>query len=149
MLTTIILASSFVSVPVGETAYGYIKNNPLEAKTALAAAVEDTKEPEKVESLVRTYFKDIPIMVSIAKCESAFTHTLPDGSVVTGRVDSADTGVMQINLRYHEVRAKAMGYNLHNLQDNLAYARKLYEEQGTKPWDSSAPCWQRTLAKAE
>lgn len=87
-------------------------------------------------------------MVSIAKCESAFTHTLPGGSVLRGRVDNADTGVMQINLRYHEARAKKMGYDLHNLRDNLAYARILYGEQGTKPWASSAPCWEKTLAKA-
>jgi hypothetical protein len=149
LLTTIIVASSFVSVPVGETAYGYIENNPLKAETALAAALEESTEPQDVESLVRTYFKDIPVMVSIARCESTFTHTLADGSVLKGKVDSADTGVMQINRRFHEARAAQLGYNLTLLEDNLAYARMLYEEQGTKPWNASAPCWQKTLAKAQ
>lgn len=97
---------------------------------------------------MRSYFQDIPVMISIAKCESTFMHTLADGSVIKGKVDNADTGVMQINLRYHEARAKAMGLNVHKLEDNLAYARNLYEEQGTKPWNSSAACWQKTLAAA-
>jgi len=148
LLTTIIVASSFVSVPVGETAYGYIETNPIEVKTALAAELETTEPKKDVEAFVRSYFQDIPVMISIAKCESTFMHTLADGSVIKGKVDNADTGVMQINLRYHEARAKAMGLNVHKLEDNLAYARNLYEEQGTKPWNSSAACWQKTLAAA-
>lgn len=149
MLTTIIVASSFVSVPVGETAYGYIETNPIEVKTALAAELETTEPKKDVEAFVRSYFQDIPVMISIAKCESTFMHTLTDGSVIKGKVDNADTGVMQINLRYHEARAEALGFNVHKLEDNLAYARKLYEEQGTKPWNSSAACWQKTLATAQ
>ncbi len=107
----------------------------------------DTSNSDAVEEAVREYFKDIPVMVAIAKCESTFRHTIADGSVLRGRVDGADTGVMQINRRYHEERAVELGYDLHEFYDNLAYARKLYEEQGTRPWNSSAPCWQKTVAK--
>ncbi len=145
---TIIVASSFVSVPVQETAYGYIEKNPLKAETALAAEI-DTKKPEEVEAFVRSYFKDIPIMVQIARCESMFRHSFADGSVLRGRVDSADTGVMQINLRYHDKRAQSLGLDVRTLEDNLAYARNLYEKQGTRPWNASAPCWQKTLALAK
>ncbi len=106
-------------------------------------------KPEEVEAFVRSYFKDIPIMATIARCESGFTHTLADGSVMRGRVDNADTGVMQINRRFHEARATQMGFDLNHLRDNLTYARMLYLEQGTKPWNASAPCWQKTLAQAE
>jgi len=133
---------------VQETAYGYIEKNPLQAKTALAAEV-DTKKPKEVEAFVRSYFKDIPVMVQIARCESTFRHSLADGSVLKGRVDNADTGVMQINLRYHEKRAQSLGLDVRTLEDNLAYARNLYETQGTRPWNASAPCWQKTLALAE
>jgi hypothetical protein len=98
------------------------------------------------EAVVREYFKDIPIMIQVARCESTFRHTLADGSVLRGVVDSADTGVMQINKRYHERTAAAMGLDLEDLADNLAYARHLYEEQGTQPWNSSSPCWNSVLA---
>ncbi len=98
------------------------------------------------ETIVRAYFSDIPVMIQVARCESTFRHTLADGSVLKGRVDSADTGVMQINKRYHSVAAKKLGLDLHNIYDNMAYARHLYEKKGTQPWSASSPCWGRTLA---
>lgn len=85
-------------------------------------------------------------MIQIARCESTFRHALPDGTVLKGVVDNADTGVMQINKRYHSEAAKALGYDLNKLEDNLAYARHLYETQGTQPWSASAPCWGKTIA---
>ncbi len=98
------------------------------------------------EATVRSYFADIPIMIQIARCESTFQHTLADGSILRGRVDGADTGVMQINKRYHQKAATAMGLNLDDIYGNMAYARHLYETQGTRPWNASAPCWAKTLA---
>ena len=98
------------------------------------------------EKIVREYFKDIPIMIQVARCESQFRHTLADGSVLQGRVDSDDTGVMQINKRYHEETAINMNLDVENIYDNLAYARYLYDKQGTQPWNASSPCWSRTLA---
>ncbi len=85
-------------------------------------------------------------MIQVARCESTFRHTLADGSVLRGRVDPADTGVMQINSRYHGKRAAELGLDLTVLKDNMAFARNLYERQGTQPWSASAPCWERTIA---
>ncbi len=118
-------------------AYGYIEDTP---------AVEEIKSssPAKnTELKVRSYFEDIPVMIQIAKCESGFRHTLADGSVLTGVVDSADTGVMQINKRYHNEKATTMGLNLNDINQNMAYARHLYETQGTRPWNASAYCWNK------
>lgn len=98
------------------------------------------------EDIVRDYFSDIPVMIQVARCESTFRHTLEDGSVLQGKVDSADTGVMQINKRYHSKTAVQLGLDLENIHDNMAYARYLYEKQGTQPWSASAPCWDRTVA---
>jgi len=53
---------------------------------------------------------------------------------------------MQINKRYHNQRAVALGLNLDDLYNNLAYARHLYESEGTRPWNSSASCWKQKLA---
>ena len=85
-------------------------------------------------------------MVQIARCESAFRQTLPDGTVLRGTKDPADTGVMQINARYHGDTAKDLGLDLNDLYDNMEYARDLYERQGTQPWKASAPCWEPTIA---
>lgn len=86
-------------------------------------------------------------MIQIARCESTFTHTLADGSVLHGKTDPADTGVMQINMRYHGERARELGLDLTDMYDNMAYARDLYLRQGTRPWSASADCWApRTVA---
>ena len=128
-----------VAVPVADTAYGHIATN------------EDQVTKERLigmntEAAVRSYFSDIPVMIQIARCESAFRQTTNDGTVLRGRVDPADTGVMQINTRYHGEKARELGLDLTNVYDNMEYARDLYLRQGTKPWASSAACWSPTIA---
>ena len=117
-----------------DVAYGHIVTEGIVVESA------DTEE------IVRSYFSDIPVMIQVARCESTFRHTLADGSVLRGKVDNRDTGVMQINTYYHGETAAELGLDLENIYDNMAYARDLYERQGTQPWSASAPCWGRTLA---
>ena len=127
-----------MSVVPASTAYGQI--------ATVEIAEEVTPLAMNTEAIVRSYFIDIPIMIEIARCESTFRHLLADGNVLRGYVDNADTGVMQINRRYHERTATAMNLNLDDIYHNMAYARFLYEREGTRPWNASAPCWSRTLA---
>lgn len=128
-----------VPVAMNESAYGTIHEAGLQGEKSEILTLP-------TEEAVRTYFKDIPVLVEVARCESTFRHTLKDGSVLKGRVDSDDTGVMQINKRYHSKDAESLGLDLNNLYDNMAYARDLYLRQGTKPWSASAPCWSKELA---
>ncbi len=95
----------------------------------------------RTEELVREYFKDIPVMAEVARCESTFRHTLADGSVLRGVVDNRDTGVMQINTHYHQSYADSLDLDLEDFYHNMAYARNLYERQGLQPWSASRPCW--------
>lgn len=95
-----------------------------------------------VETIVRAYFSDIPILIEVAHCESRFRHTLANGFVVRGEINRGDIGVMQINEFYHRENAlEKYNLDIDDLFDNLAYARKLYEEEGTTPWNSSRKCW--------
>ena len=113
------------------------------APVALTAATgyELSKNPETMGAYVREYFEDEPIMADIAWCESRFRHVGPDGEIFRGKVNDQDIGVMQINTRYHQARAEGMGIDIYSLEGNLEYAKFLYEKQGTKPWNSSKPCW--------
>jgi hypothetical protein len=61
--------------------------------------------------------------------------------VLRGKENSNDKGVMQINTVYHDEVAKKLGLDLDNLDDNVAYARYLYEKKGAQPWISSSACW--------
>ncbi len=141
MLLTVLAATSISTALPSSTEYGKITTTSVvDESTVLAMSGNN------VEDIVRSYFHDIPVMVQVARCESAFRHTLPDGTILKGKVDPADTGVMQINKRYHEKAAAAMNLNLDNIYQNMAYARHLYETQGTRPWKASSACWSPTLA---
>jgi hypothetical protein len=94
-----------------------------------------------VENVVKDYFKDIPILVKVAECESHFRQVDENGDVLRGVKNSFDVGVMQINEKYHLERSEKMGINIHSLDGNLEYARALYNDSGTAPWSSSKPCW--------
>jgi len=141
VILAIISASTANAVSVPEMAHGQIVSEKV-----VMMAQQVVSPRTSTEKIVRSYFRDIPIMVEIARCESTFRHKLQDGSILQGRVDPADTGVMQINKRYHEADAIAMQLNLNDIYHNMAYARHLYETQGVQPWSASMPCWGNTLA---
>lgn len=113
---------------------------------ALIAPIRNSKT---VESDVREYFKDIPILAEIAKCESEFRHIGTNGEIIKGKVNRSDIGVMQINKYYHADEALKLGIFLETLGGNMAFARKLYDKYGTDPWQSSSGCWEKyaTIAK--
>lgn len=140
MILSLLSVATASVAPVTEAAYGHIVDN------GEVVVQESVSADASTEEIVRSYFRDIPIMIEIARCESTFRHTLQDGSVLQGRVDPDDTGVMQINKYFHEESATAMQLDLDDIYHNMAYARYLYETQGVQPWSASMPCWGNTLA---
>tara|TARA_R110000868_G_scaffold160342_1_gene389796 strand:- start:2635 stop:3141 length:507 start_codon:yes stop_codon:yes gene_type:complete len=95
---------------------------------------------ERITQEINTVFGNNPTMVRIAKCESAMMHE-KEGKVVRGKVDPDDTGLMQINKRYHEKHAKRLGLNLEDIKDNITFAKILFDQSGTTPWSASKKCW--------
>jgi hypothetical protein len=106
-----------------------------------------SSDARSLEALLRKEFVNEPILVDIARCESNYHQFDANGNVVHGRVDKADIGVMQINERYQGDSAKKLGFDLYTVEGNIAYAKHLYQEQGTKPWSASQPCWGGDLAR--
>jgi len=125
----------------------------------LASIAKSSSQPQIIEEViidnltpeeyVKKYFSDIPVMIEVAKCESRFRQTDKNGDTLVGVVNEFDKGVMQINEMYHEERAGKLGYDLHTIEGNTAYARYLFEKEGLRPWKSSAPCWSKTVAYAD
>ncbi len=146
-LTTaaIFLLSTFYGAPAADMAAGSLFTTEAEVQASLA------DQPLTLEQYVREYFKDTPIMAEIARCESRFRHLGKSGKVLRGEITAEDLGVMQINEFYHEDTAKVLGFDLHTLDGNLAYAKWLYNEEGTSPWFASSKCWKKSdrLAKAD
>lgn len=102
-----------------------------------------------VEDYIKTQFADTPILIAVAQCESNFRQFNPDGTVVRGQVDSHDVGVMQINETYWLGKSKSLGDDIYSVAGNVAYAKYLYNKEGTDPWNSSAKCWSQSSPLAD
>jgi hypothetical protein len=147
ILTSIAAISLLASVHMGGADIkAMTQDNP--AYTVHAVVLADNIEPKSVisktttvEEVVKDYFKDIPILAQVAKCESTFRQHDSNGNVLRGVVNSFDVGVMQINEKYHLERSQKMNINIYSLDGNLEYARALYDQSGTAPWSSSKACW--------
>lgn len=108
-------------------------------ETVVPVKVTPVAKPVSTEARVREYFKDIPDMIEIARCESRFRQFV-NGEVLRGIQNPQDVGVMQINEHYHLAASKRLGFNIYTLEGNMRYARYLYEREGTRPWGWSKPC---------
>ncbi len=92
-----------------------------------------------VESQVRAAFADVPVMITIAQCESGFRQFGPSGTVLRGG-NGTVVGIFQLS-EGHTAKALTLGYDIQTIEGNIAYARSLYERQGTTPWMAAFPCW--------
>lgn len=117
-----------------------VEKTKTETKTQIEAGVS-------TENFVKEYFKDTPILAEIARCESGFRQFDKNGNVLRGIKNNKDVGVMQINEYYHAATAEKLGYDLHDIEDNMRFAKEyLYDKQGSRPWLASSPCWSKSAA---
>src|SRR5258708_191752 len=93
-----------------------------------------------VETAVRSYFDAIPAMAAIGKCESGFGQYKEMVNVIFDPAYSM-IGVLQIS-KIHLPESITMGMDITALDGNMAYAKYLYNQEGTTPWMSSYGCWQ-------
>lgn len=83
----------------------------------------------------------------ICSCESTGRpgneprHFDSNGEVLRGKVNPLDTGMCQINKKYHGAEADRLGLDLEIQSENFEYAARLYRQQGSQPWSWSASCW--------
>lgn len=129
------------STPVRLPEVPKVENTVSEGKIIRQISQSEISTIMSTEQYVRTYFKDIPIMIEIARCESTFRQLDQEGNIHRGVVVPEDVGVMQINEYYHLDQALKKNIDIYTLEGNTAYARDLFERQGTRPWNSSKPCW--------
>lgn len=145
--TSIVAVSLLASVYSGGTNIkSMTQDNPAYVVAPIVLA--DNLEPKPVitpstvvEDVVKDYFKDIPVLAKVAKCESQFRQVDANGDVLRGTANQFDVGVMQINEKYHLDRSENLGMDIYTLGGNLEYARALYNQSGTAPWSSSKACW--------
>jgi hypothetical protein len=121
------------------------------APAALAASsstVATTTPAQATEAAMQEYFADTPVMIEIARCESKLRQYTDSGNVLRGGAGDQMVGVFQFFDRYHEDAAAELGHDISTREGNLAYARHVYTDQGTDPWNSSRDCWETSNAAA-
>ena len=139
-----VFSSTFgVMSPANMVEIPKIENSLTESSVVRKISNQEVENIMSTEEYVRQYFSDTPIMIQIAKCESRFRQLDSSGDIHRGRVNNYDVGVMQINEFYHLDQSKKKDYNIYTIEGNTAYARDLYEREGTEPWASSRACWRK------
>jgi len=113
-----------------------------------SAEVDVNKSFINDEKIVREYFVDIPTMIEIARCESKYRQFTDAGNPLIGG-DGVTVGLFQVHESIHTPAATALGHNLRTLEGNMAYARHLYNVEGSSPWNSSKYCWEMPAEEAE
>lgn len=99
--------------------------------TTLSQPVWDNQE--SVTQLILDTFPEEPLMVKVAWCESRLDPYANRQNI--------DVGLFQIN-QVHTARMSQLGLDRYVPEDNLKYARMLYDESGLGPWYMSRTCWQ-------
>jgi len=108
-----------------------------EQEPKIEIKVEVETEKDKIIRLIKETFPDAPIMLEVARCESGYKN-------VPGQL-SDDFGPLQINVVHLPVLEK-MGLDRTKVEDNIKFARYLYDRGGLTPWKNSKACWSPSLA---
>jgi len=122
-----------------------LENNVPVIESSSTETTTKADIPLNTKDIVIQYYKETPMLVEVAKCESSLTHYTASGEVLRGKVDSRDIGVMQINEYYHRNTAEKLGLDIETLEGNLEYGQYLYNKQGLQPWSASSKCWSKAL----
>ena len=120
---------------------------PVSAATSKTASATEFFTPAESEAKVRAYFKDTPVMIEIARCESAFRQYTDSGNVLRGGASGGMVGIFQFFESIHAVPAKNLGFDITTLDGNLGYAKHVYTSEGTVPWNPAKGCWDVTPEK--
>jgi hypothetical protein len=112
---------------------------PSTTVTSSRATSTSLQTPAEIEKRVSEYFTDVPVMIEIAKCESKFRQYTDAGNVLRGGGSGGMIGIFQFYELIHKAPALALGFDIETVEGNIAYARHIYEQEGTRPWASCVP----------
>jgi hypothetical protein len=109
---------------------------PAEETASTTSPIVYTQE--MVIEKIKEKFHDAPVMVYVAKCESEWNVSADREHL------GVDVGVFQIN-QVHNQWFIDNNKTRWNIDDNLEYARLLFDRNGLRDWYMSKDCWSKYL----
>lgn len=100
---------------------------------------ESIKDQEIINKITEVFGKDAEVMTKIAFCESSLRQFDETGKVLISKTN--DRGLFQISW-VHDEELKKLNLDVTKLEDNIAYAKYLFDNNELKDWQASAKCWQ-------
>ena len=98
---------------------------------------------ESIVEKIKQAFPDAPIMLEVAKCESRYKIDAHNTTLNTD--GTTDGGIFQLN-SIHDPELLKLGLDKFDPEDNIRFARILYDRSGLQPWESSRGCWGKYTA---
>ena len=102
--------------------------------------VEPTETDKVINKIIDVFGKDSEVMLKIAKCESGLKQHDDNGNVLVS--STSDTGAFQIN-QVHNENLNKLKLDPRKLDDNVRYAKMLFDASGTRDWYKSKGCWSK------
>lgn len=98
--------------------------------------IEDDSQHGPDKEKANEALVDYPFLFALACRETRFNHANPEDptKVFVGKEDEDDTGIMQINKRIHKDLLEEKGLNADVFEDNIAFAKFLYDKKGIDHW---------------
>ncbi len=100
-----------------------------------------SEEQRQIYAILRAFFKNDPVMVHVAACESSLWHALPDGRLQVGP-DGLDVGAFMVRVPVHAHELLKYDLDPTRFEHNVAFATMLYRRDGLRHWKSSRTCWE-------
>ena len=139
IVTVLAIIAFMLPAPPVEAPAIELKEIPKHAEVAVMEVVE---EPTLV---LRSELEPVCGCESVGDPTADATqyHYEDDGvTLLTGRINSSDKGMCQINMDAHSETIDEMGLDiLSDEEDYITYTNWLYDTQGLTPWKYSQHCW--------
>lgn len=105
--------------------------------------VQPEPQPKTVEEKIeQTFGEHAELMKKVAWCESKLKQFRENGEPLIS--PTKDGGIFQINFSAHLETTKKLGLDVINSEDdNIAYAKILFDQSGTNAWYMSKHCWNK------
>lgn len=113
----------------------------IEIEQPKEVRIEVVYTEDRIIEKITQAFLDAPIMIEVARCESRFKTTAHNTTL--NEDGTTDGGIFQLN-SVHDQELTALGLDKFDPEDNIKFARILYDRSGLQPWKSSEKCWSKT-----